>query len=482
MITIKQKLISIIALTSCLVLILTGAAIVVFDYYKFRMSHESQLQLLAEVIGANSIAAIDFNDAITAKEILLMLRAVPHVDQAALYDMDGQVIAKYQREDTGSDWDPPVVSGPGKEFTDQFLSYFHPILIGDRKVGYIYLRADLVTEKAQWNRYLIILIGVMFVALLIALYVGTKLQNTITRPVRNLVNVATKVTREHDYTMRVNERGAAEIQELVNAFNTMMDRIAQREKERDDAEHALKEHRDHLEELIQERTAELEASNKELEAFSYSVSHDLRAPLRSIHGFCQILLEDYDDALDDSGRDYLRRVQTSALNMGNLIEDLLQLARITRSDFNKQRVNVSALAEDTVRKLKQQDPQRHIDIKVQNELYADGDQDLISIALDNLLGNSWKYTSKTADAQIEFGSKNPGNGHAVYYVKDNGTGFDMKFADKIFLAFQRLHSKEDYPGTGVGLATVQRVIDRHGGKIWAESDVGKGATFYFTLD
>ncbi|WP_455206806.1 ATP-binding protein [Kaarinaea lacus] len=482
MITIKQKLISIIVLTSCLVLILTGIAIIYFDYYKFKKSHENELKILSEVISANSVAAIDFNDPITAKEILLMLRAVPHVDRAALYASDGQVLAQYQREESSSDWIPPKASSLEPEFDDQYLSLYKPIVFGDRKIGHIFLRADLATEKSLWNRYIIILICVMLISLFIALFVGTKLQNTITQPVRNLVNAAKTVTKNNDYSIRVNEHGAAEIQELVNAFNTMLDRIAQREKERDSAEHELKEHRDHLEELIQERTAELEASNKELEAFSYSVSHDLRAPLRSIHGFCQMLLEDYNKVLDSNGQDYLQRVQTSALNMGNLIEDLLQLARITRSDFNKQKLNISELAEETIDKLKQQEPERRVNVKVQNDLYVNGDEHLISVALDNLLSNSWKYTGKTEHAIIEFGSEHSGNGPNIYYVKDNGTGFDMKYADKIFLAFQRLHSKEDYPGTGVGLATVQRVIDRHGGKIWAESDMGKGTTIYFTLE
>lgn len=482
MITIKQKLISIIILTSCLVLILTGAAIVFFDYYKFKKSHINELKILSEVISDNSVAAIDFNDSSTATEILLMLRAVPHVDRAALYTSDGTVLAIYQRDNSPTNWTPPNVSDPEPEFVDQYLSFFNPIEAGDRKIGHLFLRADLATEKAQWNRYLIILVGVMLISLFIALYIGAKLQNTITRPVMKLVHAATNVTKDKDYSIRVDEQGAKEIQELVFAFNTMLDRIAQRESERDHAEYELKQHRDHLEDLIQERTAELEASNKELEAFSYSVSHDLRAPLRSIHGFCQMLAEDYSKQLDNDGLDYLMRVQNNALEMGALIEDLLQLARITRCDFNKQKLDISGLARETIDKLKQQNPDRDIEVKLQNNLYASGDEHLITVALDNLLSNSWKYTSKTAHARIEFGSDYSGNGHDIYFVKDNGAGFDMKYADKIFLAFQRLHSKEEYPGTGVGLATVQRVIDRHGGKVWAESNIGSGTTIYFTLD
>jgi light-regulated signal transduction histidine kinase (bacteriophytochrome) len=186
--------------------------------------------------------------------------------------------------------------------------------------------------------------------------------------------------------------------------------------------------------------------------------------------------------LDEQGKDYMKRVQAAAVNMATLIDDLLQLARISRSDFTPKTVDISEIATQSIEKLRQQDPNRMVKSRIQKNLLVNGDQSLLAVALDNLLSNAWKYTSKTDTAEIEFGQSNSQNGHPVFFVKDNGAGFDMKYVDKIFAAFQRLHSPNEYPGTGIGLATVKRVIDRHHGRIWAESQIGKGTTIFFTLN
>jgi signal transduction histidine kinase len=235
-----------------------------------------------------------------------------------------------------------------------------------------------------------------------------------------------------------------------------------------------------LEHRVSQRTAQLEATNRELEAFSYSVSHDLRSPLRSIDGFSQALLEDYDAALDDRGRDYLARVRRAAQTMGRLIDDLLELARITRREMVRDSVDLSALAENVIAELREHEPDRRVIVRIQPELSVIGDEGLLRAALANLLGNAWKFTSRTTDPMIEFGAINT-NGDRNFYVRDNGAGFDMNYANKLFGPFQRLHNANDFEGTGIGLATVQRVVNRHGGRIWAEASVGHGATFFFTL-
>jgi PAS domain S-box-containing protein len=235
-----------------------------------------------------------------------------------------------------------------------------------------------------------------------------------------------------------------------------------------------------LEQRVEERTAELANANQELEAFSYSVSHDLRAPLRSIDGFSMALLEDYDQVLDDTGRDYLNRVRGAAQRMGTLIDDLLKLSRVSRAEIDRQPLNLSDIAQDIVTELHESDPQREIDITIADGLGAYGDARLLRVVLDNLLNNAWKYTGKTAAARIEFGLRDY-EGTPSFFIQDNGAGFDMAYAGRLFSAFQRLHDARDYPGTGVGLATVQRIIRRHGGQIWAQADIGKGAVFYFTL-
>jgi signal transduction histidine kinase len=235
-----------------------------------------------------------------------------------------------------------------------------------------------------------------------------------------------------------------------------------------------------LERQVSERTASLEASIREMEAFSYSVSHDLRAPLRAIDGFSQVLLEDYRDRLDPEGRRYLQRVRAGTQHMGQLIEDLLKLAHINRMDLERRSVDLSAQARRTLEGLCRENRTRNVRTVVPPRLTATGDPRLLAIALDNLLGNAWKYTQLQPEPRIELGFTDQG-GEPVYFVRDNGAGFDMRYAGKLFGAFQRLHSSEDFEGTGIGLAIVQRIIERHGGRVWAEAELGKGATFFFTL-
>lgn len=252
------------------------------------------------------------------------------------------------------------------------------------------------------------------------------------------------------------------------------------QQQREQVEEELRKHRDHLEELVAERTTSLERVNKELEAFSYSISHDLRAPLRHINGFSQALLEECGDKLNDNGKDYLHRVRTASRRMGELIDDLLSLSRITREEMQRQPVNLSALANDIATQLKKDQPDRVVQFDIQEGQTVQGDARLLRIALENLLGNAWKYTSKKASARIEFGCTE-NDGEQVYYVRDDGVGFDMKYAHKLFGSFQRLHQDDEFPGSGIGLATVARIIHRHGGRVWAEAEVNKAATFYFTL-
>ncbi|MQA29592.1 MAG: response regulator [Luteitalea sp.] len=223
---------------------------------------------------------------------------------------------------------------------------------------------------------------------------------------------------------------------------------------------------------------ELERKNKELEAFSYSVSHDLRAPLRSIDGFSKALLEDCAEQLNPRAQDYLRRVRAAAQRMGELIDDLLELSRVGRADLRRRHTSLSEIAHSVAGELRKSDPGRQVEIEVRDALTADADKRLMRVVLENLIGNSWKFTVNVPDARIEFGSDPDGN---EFYVRDNGAGFDMAYADKLFRPFQRLHSDAAFPGTGIGLATVHRIVDRHGGRIWAEGAVGAGATFYFTV-
>jgi light-regulated signal transduction histidine kinase (bacteriophytochrome) len=246
-----------------------------------------------------------------------------------------------------------------------------------------------------------------------------------------------------------------------------------------DLEHARRE--------LAERSRELDNAARELDSFAYSVSHDLRAPLRIVDGFATIVLEDYGDRgkpLDDVGRDHLRRIVAASQRMNTMIDTLLGLSRTTSRELKRERVDLSQIARELAEDLRTQDAARSVDFVVAQNLRADGDATLLRLVLQNLLGNAWKFTARTRGARVEVGARTEG-GTVAFYVKDNGAGFDMRFAEKMFGLFQRLHSANEFPGTGVGLATVQKIIRRHGGRVWAEAipapNDGHGATFYFTL-
>jgi len=278
--------------------------------------------------------------------------------------------------------------------------------------------------------------------------------------------------------------------------------------ERKKTEEEIAKHRDHLKDLVKERTKELEKSqyslslllddvndinvqlqktntkldstNKEMEAFSYSVSHDLRAPLTRMDGFSQAILDTYSDKLDEQGKHFLNRIRSSSKHMAKLIDDMLALSRISRKDIFRQQLDLTQLAENISKELMNTEPKRKVDFKIKKGLKIKADQKFIIILLQNLLGNAFKFTGKEKNAVIEFGKKSIDK-KEIFFIKDNGDGFDMKYYDKIYIAFQRLHHEEDFPGTGIGLAIVQRIINKHGGKIWAESEMGKGSVFYFRL-
>lgn len=246
------------------------------------------------------------------------------------------------------------------------------------------------------------------------------------------------------------------------------------------AQQELRRYRTQLEHLVEERTTALTAINRELEAFSYLVSNDLRAPLLAFDGLSEALLADYGAKLDDRAKDYLQRMRRASQRMGDVFDGLQSLFRVTGGDIHREKVDVSAMAAEIVEEMKASNPDRHVDVTIRPELSVSGDVRLVRILLGNLISNAWKFTAKKEDAAIEVGGEGV-DGEARLFVRDNGAGFDMINAHKLFGAFQRLHSQSEFPGMGIGLATVRRIVNRHGGRCWAEGAVGEGATFYFVL-
>ena len=313
----------------------------------------------------------------------------------------------------------------------------------------------------------------LVVVLLIILY--WMIMILFARPLVKL-NEHIELTKQHSVKNKLSDDA---LYFSVNEYNNFVQSLRDYQLRLNLTQENLQLLNNELEQRVNVRTAELQAINNELEAFSYSVSHDLRAPLRSIDGFSQALLEDYSEQLDDQGKGYLHRVRANAQRMAELIDDLLNLARIARVEMKKSLVDLSGIALRKFNQLQELYPEHSVKTIVHENLYAEGDESLLVIMMDNLLSNAWKYSSKTPQPVIEFGcvEQNP---ETVFYIKDNGVGFDMKYVDKVFEVFHRLHGSE-YEGTGIGLATVSRVVKRHGGRIWANSEPNNGACFYFTL-
>ncbi len=262
---------------------------------------------------------------------------------------------------------------------------------------------------------------------------------------------------------------------IIHVYSFTRVEIARRQREKE-----VRELNKELEQRVMERTAQLEATNKELDAFSYSVSHDLRAPLRAISGFSEALLDEYGEKLDEEGKTYLRYLQEGSHEMSDLIDGLLKLSRSTRGGIALEPVDLSAIAAMVAEELRKAEPERRMSVHIEPSVEAFADPRLLRVVMENLLGNAWKYTSRTAEACIEFGVEEQ-EGKTVYFVRDNGAGFDMGYANQLFLPFHRLHKTSEFSGIGIGLATVERIIHRHDGRIWARAAVGEGATFFFTL-
>ena len=464
-------------LVTATALLLACAAFVAFDVVSFRQSLVRNLSIQAQVLGSNSVAALVFNDRDSAEKTLAALRAAPDVVSACLYSASGRPFVEYHRDGSGSV--PPIARlGPGEQenhwFAHSDVMLLDRIVFQSEPTGYIYLESSLDALWARFRLYLFISVCVLLGALFGAMAVSFSFRRSILQPIHALAEVARLITDERNYAVRAAGEGAPmELGHLVGAFNGMLVQIELRDRE-------LREARDELEQRVELRTAELAAANKELESFSYSVSHDLRAPLRSIDGFSLALLQDYGDSLGAEARDYFERIRAATRRMGILIDDLLNLARVSRRELRRERVNLSDLARAVEADLRKTASPHTVECRIQNGVEAEGDAHLLRIVMDNLLSNAWKYTSKHATACIEFGQTSS-NGHKVFFVKDDGAGFDPAYAGKLFGAFQRLHGSSEFPGTGVGLATVQRILLRHGGRIWAEAEVEKGATFYFTV-
>jgi signal transduction histidine kinase len=458
------------------VLILAVLAFFSYDMLSFRQSLINNLRSEAQIIGANSVSALMFDDPASAAATLQGLNRSPDVISAVLTTQDGAVFASYGPADETNLTARHVLPPNENEhhwLNGRRLLVAHRIIFQGSPLGVVYISARL-TEIGQRARHYLVIAGLILVlCMLAALLISALSRRLIAQPIASLAETARSISREHDYSVRATESSdSVEIFVLTQAFNEMLQQIQQ-------SEAALRQSRDELERRVEERTSELSAANRELEAFSYTVAHDLRGPLDSIAGI-GYLLSSAPAQLDQNSREMVQRLQESTRNMAVLIDDLLNFARASTTPVKRDRVDLSDMVHKIAAELQRNDPSRQVDFRIDNLPPIEADAALVRIALDNLLRNAWKYTSHHPRSCIEFGAKTI-DGRTVYFVRDDGAGFDSTRAGEIFQPFHRLHSKAQFAGTGVGLATVQRILGRHGGEIWAEGAVEKGATFYFTL-
>jgi len=475
--SIKQQLTRMNMLVSCAALLVACGAVLTYEVAAFRQSMVRGLSIQAQIVGANSVSALMFEDPESARKTLSALDAAPNILSAGIYTAAGEEFATYFRVRQEA-LPLPALKGDQSEshrFADGELRLIRRIVFQGKQVGTVYIRSDLREQGRRIIRYLLILTGVLLVSLLSAFVLSHRFQRTIAQPLVGLAKVARVVSRERNFSVRAaTTTSRDEIGELIEAFNEMLGQIQERDS-------ALQSAREELEQRVAWRTAELESVNKELESFTYSVAHDLRAPLRHIQGFSAALSEEFGAQLSPEGIEYVGRIVKGTRRMGLLINDLLALAHVGRQELHLRWTGLNGLAEEVVQDLKEEAGGRNIRWQTGDLPSANCDPGLMRQVFYNLLSNSVKYTRPRNPAVIEIGQTHV-NGEQVIFVRDNGVGFNMKYSAKLFGVFQRLHRIEDFEGTGVGLATVQRIIHKHGGRIWAEAEVDMGASFFFTLN
>jgi signal transduction histidine kinase len=475
--SISARLYWINALVSGIALALAYIAFFAYNLVASREVAVNNLTSEAKIIGYNSVSAVLYNDPSAATATLSALGSSGDITSAAIYTQSGELFAHYPAN--GAPLVQPQISpAHNARFVSEYgldVLVASPIVSEGKVQGTVYIHAHLRGVREQAIRYGLITACILVPCLALALFAGSLSRRLLSEPIVSLADTARLVTRYRDYSLRFEPtQRYNELESLTQAFNEMLGEIQRRDA-------ALEQARNDLERRVEERTSQLRAANRELESFSYTVAHDLRGPLEIISNIC-FLIQNPEDGADlvKSHDPMLQRLNASVSDMSHIIDDLLNLSRAGSAGLHLKQLDLSAMASSILKDLATAHPDRRVDCIVRPGCYVMADKGLMQIVLQNLLRNAWKFSSRTPEAQVEFGCMQQGN-DTIYFVRDNGAGFDQRLVGRLFQPFQRLHAETEFTGSGIGLATVQRIISRHEGTIWAEGEIGKGATFYFKL-
>lgn len=593
--------IKLIILSVCfMAILLVFAGFYIYEMINSRQMLLNDLSTKGGIIAKNVDAALAFSDSSDAAEVLLSLETQPNIRGAAIYDAEGNIFVTYRKENHKIEF--PAKPNESEEyiFSENVLTGFEPVYLGNEKIGSVYLVLDLSEQIARSESYIKIGLLVMFGTLIISFIVATLVAKNISAPIVSLAGTAEKIAKLQDYSIRAEKKTSDETGLLVDSFNDMLNKIMERDRniretninlqnaekryrttldnmlegaqiigfdwtylylnevavkqsrfprekligakitdvypgiedtelfkymklcmeerkphymenefiypdgsvswynlniepvpegifilsaditEEKMLQQELKKYHEQLEELVKQRTEQLQEANSELESFTYTVSHDLRAPVRHISGFLDILRKNISKDLDQKNERYLNLIKEAAVEMGNLIDDLLTFSRTAKAQITLRPVNLNYIVDEEIEKLKPDFEGRKITWEISKLPEVKGDPHLLGIVMCNLISNAVKFTAKKEEAVITINCQDNDDKHLIC-VKDNGAGFEMEYYDKLFGVFQRLHNTSDFPGTGIGLATVKKIISKHGGEVWAQSKPGEGASFFFSL-
>lgn len=468
---IQKKLMRIIILICGVVLLLACTSFFIYEYYSFRQNTIQKLATISNIISTNSTAALAFENRDDAAEILSALKAEPNIVSACLYDKRNTIFSTYPPNDGITSF-PGTLKADGYYFGNSYIEQFESIYQEDTQLGTLYLKSDFGAMNERLKIYSIVSAIIITLSLLLSIILSKIFQKTISLPIVALAETARVISEQNDYSIRAVKSGQDELGMLTDAFNKMLIQIQQQNQ-------TLNEFNKSLEQKVTERTLELKRSNEDLEQFAYVASHDLQEPLRTVTSYVQLIARRYKDKLDQDGNDFINFAVDGSNRMRTLIQSLLEYSRVN-SKRPFENINTNSLFDSLLHTLNESIKENKVVIKSDPLPDIFGDPILINQLFQNLLSNAIKFKNEGGNPEIHVTGKKT-NGEYLFSVKDNGIGIPKEYANKIFIIFQRLHEAEKFPGTGIGLAICKKIVERHGGKIWFESEPGHGTTFFFTI-